>query len=285
MAQKWTGKEVAAALDQETMALVGREKKAGIIPTLAVIRVGEKDSDLSYERGLTKRCEKTGIHLQKFVLPADIDEEGLRDVVREVNRSPKIHGILVFRPLPKTMNEKKILQEISVEKDVDCVTDAALAGVFTGSHAGYAPCTAEAVIRILDYYGYECRGKKAVVVGRSIVIGKPAAMLLLEKNATVTIAHTKTEDLPGTLREADLIVAAAGHRHTVTRDCLREGQAIVDVGINVDEDGKLCGDVDRDAEEEMAAYFTPVPGGVGSVTTAVLVHHAADAAAKQNGIA
>lgn len=282
MAQKWTGKEVAQDLDQKTAAEVSRLIEAGIQPTIGVIRVGEKAADLSYEKGLVKRCEKVGIRVEKFLLPEDVSEQGLRDVVREVNASPQIHGILLFRPLPKGMDEHGILQEIASEKDLDCVTDASLAGVFAGKAGGFAPCTAEAVIRILDYYGYDCTGKRAVVVGRSTVIGKPAAMLLLAKNATVTIAHTRTRDLPALLREADLIVAAAGHPHTVTRECLGMGQTLVDVGINVDENGKLTGDVDREAEETLAGAYTPVPGGVGAVTTSVLAAHLAEAAAAQS---
>ena len=221
--------------------------------------------------------------MEKFLLPEDVSEQGLLDVVREVNASESIHGILLFRPLPAGIDEHRILQAISPEKDMDCVTDLSLAGVFAGKKDGFAPCTAEAVIRILDYYGYDCTGKRAVVVGRSTVIGKPAAMLLLQKNATVTIAHTRTRDLPALLREADLIVAAAGHSHTVTRECLGMGQTIVDVGINVTPEGTLVGDVDKEAEEALAGAYTPVPGGVGAVTTAVLVSHLATAAWAQTG--
>lgn len=281
MAEKWTGREVAEDLDQKTKETVTALAEKGVTPTLGVVRVGEKPADLSYEKGLEKRCGKVGIRVEKFLLPEDVSGQGLLDVVREVNASEHIHGILLFRPLPAGMDEHRILQEISPEKDLDCVTDLSLAGVFAGKREGFAPCTAEAVIRILDYYGYNCTGKRAVVVGRSTVIGKPAAMLLLGKNATVTIAHTKTENLPALLREADLIVAAAGHPHTVTGACLGAGQTIVDVGINVTPEGKLIGDVDPEAEEALAGAYTPVPGGVGAVTTAVLVSHLAAAARRQ----
>ncbi len=258
MARKWTGREVAEDLDRKTAEKVAALVAKGVTPTLGVVRVGEKPADLSYEKGLEKRCGKIGIRVEKFLLPEDVSEQGLLDVVREVNASESIHGILLFRPLPAGIDEHRILQAISPEKDMDCVTDLSLAGVFAGKKDGFAPCTAA-------------------------VIGKPAAMLLLQKNATVTIAHTRTRDLPALLREADLIVAAAGHSHTVTRECLGMGQTIVDVGINVTPEGTLVGDVDKEAEEALAGAYTPVPGGVGAVTTAVLVSHLATAAGAQTG--
>lgn len=277
--ERWTGKEVAAAINQETAEMVKRLSESGTVPKLALFRLGENPSDLSYEKGLIRRADSLGIRVCQEIRSADVSGPVLSDALEGASRDPSVHGILIFRPLPKTLNEERILQHIAPEKDLDGVTEGSLAGVFSGSGKGFAPCTAEAVIRILDYHGYDCTGKRAVVIGRSTVIGKPAAMLLLAKHATVTIAHTRTRNLPDVVREADLVIAAAGHAGVVGRDMLREGQIVIDVGINVDEEGRLCGDVNPEGLDDISGAFTPVPGGVGSVTTAVLMNHAARAAA------
>jgi methylenetetrahydrofolate dehydrogenase (NADP+)/methenyltetrahydrofolate cyclohydrolase len=226
-----------------------------------------------------KRCENIGIGVRQFVLSADIPEGRLMSIIEEINRDDGIHGCLLFRPLPKGVDESRVCNSLSTEKDVDGITDGALSGVFTGSNRGYPPCTAEACMELLAHYGVDPAGKKAVVVGRSLVIGKPVAMMLLEKNATVTICHSKTVDLAEQCRAADILVVAAGRAGLVDARHITPGGVVIDVGINVNEDGSLCGDVRREDAERAKAY-SPVPGGVGAVTTSVLAGHVIDAARK-----
>ena len=283
MAQLWKGAPVAAALteqlSQRAQALIAK----GVTPTLAIVRVGERPEDLSYERGALKRCEKVGIAVRQYLLTAASSQTDLMEVIKEINRDDSIHGCLLFRPLPKHMDEAAVCAALSPAKDVDGITAGSLAAVFSGSGAGYPPCTAQACLEILDHYGYELKGKRAVVVGRSLVIGKPVSMLLLGRHATVTICHTRTADLPAECRRADLLVAAAGKAGAVSAQCLASGQVVLDVGINVDEDGNLVGDVDFAAAENTVEAITPVPGGVGAVTTSVLARHVIEAAEKAIG--
>ena len=281
MAKVLTGKEVAASINEESKEKIQALAAKGIVPCIGIIRVGENESDLSYERGLLKRCDTMALKAKQYLLPADASEELVIETIEEANADTNVHGILIFRPLPKHIREDVVLAHIAPEKDVDCVTLASLAGVFTGRKIGFLPCTPEAVVRTLDYYGVECKGKKAVVIGRSIVVGKPLAMLLLGKNATVTMCHTRTLDLPSEAKKADILIAAAGKAGVVTADFVKEGQVVIDVGINVNEAGKLCGDVDYAAVEPIVDAITPVPRGIGSVTTAVLVSHVVDAAMEQ----
>lgn len=278
MAKQLLGKEVTAAINETIKANVAKLSEKGITPTLGIIRVGEREDDISYERGALKRCETLGVSCEKFVLPADVSEEELLKVIDEVNHNDAIHGVLLFRPLPKHLNEEKIINALDIAKDVDGITDGSLAGVFAGKPLGFPPCTPKACMEILDFYGIDCTGKKAVVVGRSLVVGKPAAMMLLKKNATVTVCHTRTNDMPSVVREADIVIVAAGKAKVVDGSYLRAGQIVIDVGINVNEDGKLCGDVHYEEAEQIVDAITPVPGGVGSVTTSVLVGHVVEAA-------
>ena len=245
--------------------------------------MGERPEDLSYERGALKRCEKVGIAVRQYLLTAASSQTDLMEVIEEINRDDSIHGCLLFRPLPKHMDEAAICAALSPAKDVDGITAGSLAAVFSGSGAGYPPCTAQACLEILDHYGYELKGKRVVVVGRSLVIGKPVSMLLLGRHATVTICHTRTADLPAECRLADVLVAAAGKAGAVSAQCLAPGQVVLDVGINVDEDGNLVGDVDFAAAENTVEAITPVPGGVGAVTTSVLARHVIEAAEKAIG--
>ena len=278
MAQLWKGAPVAAALteqlSQRAQALIAK----GVTPTLAIVRVGERPEDLSYERGALKRCEKVGIAVRQYLLTATSSQTDLMEVIKEINRDDSIHGCLLFRPLPKHMDEAAVCAALSPAKDVDGITAGSLAAVFSGSGAGYPPCTAQACLEILDHYGYELKGKRAVVVGRSLVIGKPVSMLLLGRHATVTICHTRTADLPAECRRADVLVAAAGKAGAVSAQCLAPGQVVLDVGINVDEEGNLVGDVDFAAADAIVGAVTPVPGGVGAVTTSVLAAHVLQAA-------
>ncbi|MBR3515278.1 MAG: bifunctional 5,10-methylenetetrahydrofolate dehydrogenase/5,10-methenyltetrahydrofolate cyclohydrolase [Lachnospiraceae bacterium] len=282
MAKQLLGKEVNAQLNERIKADVAALKEKGIDPTLGIIRVGEREDDLSYERGATKRCETLGVAYKKYVLPVEAAEEDVLRVIDEVNKDPQIHGVLLFRPLPKHLNEEKIINALAPEKDVDGITDGSLAGVFAGKALGYAPCTPSACMEILDHYGIDPAGKKCVVIGRSLVVGKPAAMMLLKKNGTVTICHTKTQDMPSVVKEADIVIVAAGRAGVVGGEYLRDGQVVIDVGINMGEDGKLCGDVNFAEAEPIVDAITPVPGGVGSVTTSVLLSHVVDAAKKQS---
>ena len=279
MAKLLLGKEVNASINEEIKAKVETLKAQNITPTLGIIRIGEREDDIAYERGATKRCETLGVAYEKFLLPADVEEEEVLKTIDQVNKSEKIHGVLLFRPLPKHLNEDKIVNALAVEKDVDGITDLSMAGVFMGKDMGYAP---SACMKVLDHYGIDCTGKKVVVIGRSLVVGKPAAMMLIKKNATVTVCHTRTVDMPSVVKEADIVVVAAGKAGVIDGSYLREGQIVIDVGINVNEEGKLCGDVNFEEAEKIVEAITPVPRGVGGVTTSILLEHVVDAAIAQN---
>ena len=283
MAKRLSGKEVTAAINARIRANVETCRAHGVEPTLCMVRVGDNPSDMSYERGASKRCETLGVACKQVHLPEDVSQDELLSVIEDVNQDPAIHGLLLFRPLPKHLDQALIENALDPAKDVDCMTDLSMSGVFTGKQIGFPPCTPQACMEILDHYGYDCTGKKAVVIGRSLVVGKPAAMMLIKKNATVTICHTRTKDMPAVTRDADLIIVAAGRAGVIGADYVREGQTIIDVGINVNAEGKLCGDVDFAAVEPVVDAITPVPGGVGTVTTSVLVGHVADAALKTLG--
>ena len=281
MAKQLLGKEVTAALNERIKANVATLQEKGINPTLAIIRVGENESDISYERGATKRCETLGVACTKILLPEDATQEQVLAAVDQVNKDDKIHGVLLFRPLPRHLNQTEIENALDPAKDVDCMTDGSMSGVFTGKALGFPPCTPQACMEILAHYGIDCTGKKAVVIGRSLVVGKPAAMMLIKKNATVTICHTRTKDMPGVTREAEILIVAAGRAGVINKDYVSPGQIVIDVGINVNEEGKLCGDVKFDEVEPIVEAITPVPGGVGSVTTSVLVGHVVEAAMRK----
>ncbi len=281
MAKQLLGKEVTSALNERIKADVATLNAKGVKPTLGIIRVGERPDDLSYERGATKRCETLGVEYKKYLLPADVSQEELLKVIDEVNKDDNIHGVLMFRPLPKHIDQTLVENALAAEKDVDCQTDASLGGVFTGKKVGFPPCTPQACMEILDHYGIDCTGKKAVVIGRSLVVGKPAAQMLIKKNATVTTCHTRTIDMPSVAREAEILIVAAGRAGVVGAEYVAPGQIVIDVGINVNAEGKLCGDVDYAAVEPIVDAITPVPGGVGSVTTSVLVGHVVEAAMRK----
>ena len=279
MSELLKGAPVAAALTERAASRSGALAARGVTPTLAIVRVGERPDDLSYERGALKRCERVGISVRRFAFPEGVGQEELLGVIERINADPSIHGCLIFRPLPAPLDEAAVCAALDPAKDVDCVTDGSLCGVFSGRPEGFPPCTAEAVLAVLDHYGIELEGARACVVGRSLVIGRPVAMMLLARNATVTMCHTRTADLAAECRRSDVLVAAAGHAGAIGEECLREGQVVVDVGINWDEAaGKLVGDVDYDAAQGVVAAVTPVPRGVGSVTTAVLAEHVVTAA-------
>lgn len=274
----WKGAPAAAALMEDLTGRIERLSGAGVTPTLAIVRVGERPDDRAYETGAVKRCEKAGVAVKRFPLPAGCSALELRAVLEHINAVSEIHGCLMLRPLPDPAMEEMACALLDPKKDVDCMTPAALAGVFAGKGWGYPPCTAQACLELLKYYKTALTGKRAVVVGRSLVIGKPVSMLLQAENATVTMCHTRTVDLPAVCRGAEVLIAAAGRANLLGADHVSPGQVVLDVGINVDESGKLCGDVKFDEAEPVVSAITPVPGGVGAVTTAVLVKHVVEAA-------
>ncbi|MBQ8831341.1 MAG: bifunctional 5,10-methylene-tetrahydrofolate dehydrogenase/5,10-methylene-tetrahydrofolate cyclohydrolase [Oscillospiraceae bacterium] len=280
MAEILKGAPVAAAINEKTSAKIAELAEKGIRPCLAVLRVGLNEADESYIRGIMKRAEALGVEAQVRALPEDAAEDEVLSLMEELNEDKNVHGVLMMRPLPKHIDEDKVRRALKPEKDMDGITDVALGGVFSGNNIGYAPCTAQSCIEILDHYGVDLKGKKVCVIGRSLVIGKPVSMMALGKNATVTICHSRTENLAETVKNADVVIAAVGKAGFVTADMLREGQKVIDVGINVNAKGKLCGDVDFAAAENIVSAVTPVPGGVGAVTTAVLMCHLVDAAGK-----
>ncbi len=281
MAKVLKGAEVVAALNEKIIGQVEELKAKGIHPTLGIIRVGERGDDISYERGAMKRCEKLGVEVKQYLLPADVDQATLLATIHEVNEDEHVHGVLMFRPLPKHLNEEEACQALLPEKDVDGITDGSMVGVFTGQKKGFPPCTPQACMEILDHFGIDCTGKKAVVIGRSLVVGKPAAMMLVKKNATVTICHTRTVDMPAVCREADILIVAAGRPEIVDKNYFAPGQTVIDVGINVTPEGKLVGDANFADADAIVDAVTPVPGGVGTVTTSVLVGHVVEAAMRK----
>ena len=278
MATILKGAEVVTALNERIRAEADALKAGGMTPALAVVRVGERADDIAYERGILKRAESVGVAVRLFALPETATERALLDTIRQINESDVIHGCLIFRPLPKGIDDEKIRAALLPEKDVDGITDGSLAGVFAGTKRGFPPCTAAACVEILDHYGIDSLGKKAVVIGRSLVIGKPVAMMLLQKHATVTICHTKTKNMPEVTHQADILIVAAGRAGVVGAEYVSAGQTVLDVGINFTTEGKMVGDVDFEAVEPAVEAITPVPGGVGTVTTSVLMAHVVEAA-------
>lgn len=280
MSELMLGLPVAKAINERLLPQIAELKAKGTCPKLAILRVGERPDDLSYERGALKRCDTLGIEAEVIQVPDDVaTTESLIAAVQDLNARDDVHGVLMFRPLPRSIDQQAVCEALDPAKDVDCLTSGSLYGVFANKPRGFAPCTAEAVVELLDFYGVNLDGADVCVVGRSLVIGKPVSVMLQARNATVTMCHTHTADLAAHCRAAQIVVAAAGHAKTVGADCVREGQVIVDVGINWDEAAqKLVGDVDFDAVEPVVAAVTPVPRGVGSVTTAVLAKHVVEAA-------
>ena len=278
MAQLLKGAEVVSALNEKIKADVAALVSRGVLPTLAILRVGEKPDDLAYERGAVKRAETVGVAVRQIALPETVSQEELLAEIEHINADDTIHGCLMLRPLPKHIDDLRAREALLPEKDIDGITEGSLAGVFTGAKRGFPPCTAQACMEILNYYGIDLAGKRAVVIGRSLVIGKPVAMMLLGQNATVTICHTKTKDMPALTKQGEILIVAAGKPGVVGAEYVSAGQIVLDVGINFTSEGKMVGDVDFAAIEHIAGAITPVPGGVGTVTTSVLMAHVAEAA-------
>lgn len=272
---KLRGKKVSDGIKE----YVSKELETlSFVPKLAIVRVGENPDDMSYERGATKKLKSFGLDVASYVFPQDISDEDFKKAFKDINEDDEVTGILLLRPLPLTINEKDIENMIDPKKDLDGISPINIAKVFAGDTTGFSPCTAEAVIEVLKAYDIELTGKRVTVVGRSMVVGKPVSMLLLKENATVTMTHTRTVDLKKTCSDAEIVIAAAGRAKMLNSDYCGQDAVMIDVGINVDENGKLCGDVDYATLDGKASAATPVPGGVGTVTTAVLAKHLIQAA-------
>jgi len=278
MAELYKGAPVAAAINARTAADIEMLKGKGIEPCLAIVQLGNNDADTAYANSAKKKCASSGVAVKDVALAADISEEELIAKINELNEDKAVHGVLILRPLPAHISDDNVRAALKPEKDIDGITDISLGGVFTGNNVGFAPCTAQACMEILDHYGIELKGKNVCVIGHSLVVGRPAALMALCKDATVTICRINTVDTPAHARQAEIIIVAVGKAGLVDSRYLSEGQILIDVGINVNAEGKLCGDVDSAAADAVAAAYSPVPGGVGSVTTSVLISHVVEAA-------
>ena len=277
MAQRLLGRPVADAIKENLARRVAALAEKGVTPRLAVIRLGEDPGDMAYERSILRNCEKLGCAAESMALPPDISQEALIARIEQVNADPAIHGCLLLRPLPKHMDSAKVCDALAPEKDLDGMGCRAHGALFAGREDAFAPCTAQACLEMLKYYGIDPAGKRAAVVGRSLVIGRPVGQLLLQADATVTLCHSRTPDLTAVCREADILIVAVGRAGMIGAEHTRPGQVILDVGVNSVE-GKLCGDVRTEEAEETAAAVSPVPGGVGAVTPSVLMAHLVEAA-------
>lgn len=280
MAEILYGGPVSDAISQKLKKRTDALKKRGINPCLAIIRLGENPGDVSYERSAMAKCESVGINVKNIVLPENCPQDELISIISGINTDEGIHGCLILRPLPDGIDERKVCEMLKTEKDVDCITIPSLGAVFTETGEGYPPCTAEACVDILEHYGIELSGKLCIVIGRSLVVGKPVSMMLQAKNATVIMCHSKTENLKALCKKADIIVSAVGKPSFLDDSFISDGQILIDVGINRGPDGKICGDVDFDKVSPGVKALTPVPGGVGHVTSTVLVKHLVEAAEK-----
>ena len=284
MARLLKGKIVADSLMEKNRKTVEELKERGLCPTLALFRIGEKDSDLSYEKGINKKAEEAGINLVKYVFDEDVSAEEFYEKLNDANNDRNIHGILVFRPLPDRFNDDELRNMIDPKKDVDGCNDMSLAGIFINKDLGFAPCTAQSVIEILNYYEIDPKGKNIVVLGRSLVIGKPVAMMLTNLNATVTICHSRTQNIEDIASKADILICATGQMESVNSKYVNENQTVIDVGISWNEaKQKLCGDVLFEEVEPIVKDITPVPGGVGSLTSCILISHVVESC-KRNSI-
>ena len=290
MAKQLLAKEVNEALVANLLERTAALREKGINPTLGIVRVGARPDDLSYEKGAMKKGESVGVDVKAFELPEDATKEAVEAVIDQVNADQSVHGVLMFQPFPAHLKsyQRALCNRLDPRKDMDCLTDLSNAGVYQGrDDLGYAPCTPAACMEILDHYGIDCKGKSAVVLGRSLVVGRPAAMMLMDRNATVTICHTKTVDAAAICREADIILSAAGVLGSLTKEYVREGQIVIDVSMNWNPEkittrgkGGMSGDAVFEEVEPIVAAITPVPGGVGGVTTTVLMKHVVEAAEK-----
>ena len=279
MAEILKGAPVTEALTERSKKEVEELKAKGIEPCIAILRVGERPDDIAYEKGAVKKAEAVGVKVMKVILSGDVSQEEFDRTLTGLNENRDVHGILMFRPLPSQLDNEKARKMLAPEKDIDGMTDGSLAGVFTNTETGFPPCTAQAAMEILKYYNVPIKGAKACVIGRSLVIGRPVAMMLMHENATVVNCHTRTVDPASIAREADILICAAGKLRSVGPEYTNPDQVIIDVGINWDEEaGKIAGDCDFNNVEPVVKAITPVPGGVGGVTSTILISHVIEAA-------
>ena len=281
-AQRIDGKAISDQIKEEAALEAQKLQRQGITPCLAVV-LGNDPASMVYVNNKKKACEKVGILSRSYELPEDTEEKDLLALVEQLNMDNSVHGVLVQLPLPPQIDEEKVILAVDPKKDVDCFHPLNVGLLHTGQK-GFLPCTPAGVLELIERSGHTIEGKRCVVIGRSHNVGKPTAMLLLQKNGTVTICHSKTKDLKGICKEADILVSAVGKLHTVTKDMVKEGAVVIDVGMNRNENGKLCGDVDFDDVCEVAGAVSPVPGGVGLMTVAMLMKNCITAAKLQNGL-
>lgn len=281
MAELLKGAPVAAEIKE---ALKERLQKSPKTVGIGLIRMGSRPDDISYEKSIINQGQLIGIKVTSIEIPHDINEEDTTSLMDRLNNDSSLDGILIFRPMSNPRVEKLIIKNLDPGKDVDGITSSSMAKQYSGIGQGFSPCTAEACMRILSYYNVNLEGKKVVVIGRSQVIGKPVAMMMLEKNATVTICHSKTENLKQTVKQGEIVIAAIGKTRFIDSEYLNEGQIVIDVGINFDTEGTLYGDIDFLSADSIVKAITPVPGGVGNVTTALLFAHTLDASMRRNEI-
>ena len=282
-AQRIDGKAISDQIKEEAALEAQELQRQGITPCLAVVLVGNDPASMVYVNNKKKACEKVGILSRSYELPEDTEEKDLLALVEQLNMDNSVHGVLVQLPLPPQIDEEKVILAVDPKKDVDCFHPLNVGLLHTGQK-GFLPCTPAGVLELIERSGHTIEGKRCVVIGRSHNVGKPTAMLLLQKNGTVTICHSKTKDLKGICKEADILVSAVGKLHTVTKDMVKEGAVVIDVGMNRNEHGTLCGDVDFDDVCEVAGAVSPVPGGVGLMTVAMLMNNCITAAKLQNGL-
>ncbi|MGI6509897.1 MAG: bifunctional 5,10-methylenetetrahydrofolate dehydrogenase/5,10-methenyltetrahydrofolate cyclohydrolase [Erysipelotrichaceae bacterium] len=282
MANILYGKAVSDSISEKTRKTVQALKNKGKDISLAILRVGEKADDLSYEKAAIRRCEKLGINVKTIALNSDVEYDHFYQILDSLNKDDSIDGILMLRPLPKHLDNEKARNYLNPAKDIDGGSDLALSSLFNNTDKYFAPCTAQAVIEMLKYYDIALTGKRAVVIGRSLVVGKPVGMLLLNENCTVTICHSKSEDIASLTKKADIIVACSGQMESLNKDYFSPDQTVIDVGINYNhQKKKLCGDVLFDEVKEIVENISPVPKGVGSVTIAVLLNNLAISAKRK----
>lgn len=273
------GKPVADAIDKDTGRRIKMLAARSVQATLATLRIGQNTDDISYEKGIVRHASELGIQVERVLLSDQVRSTEFFNTMNRLSHNKDIHGLLLFCPLPASISERRARNQMMPRKDVDGFSYASLTGVFCDYDVGFAPCTAQAAVELLDYYRIPIEGRRVVILGRSLVVGKPLSMLLTARNATVTLCHTGTVDAPALAREADILIAASGRLHLVGSEYLSPGQIVIDVGINWDETKqKIAGDVHYEEARSIVRSLTPVPGGVGSVTTAVLLHHVVEAA-------
>jgi methylenetetrahydrofolate dehydrogenase (NADP+)/methenyltetrahydrofolate cyclohydrolase len=268
---KLTGKPVVDNLRENIKERVSKLKVNGIVPKMLIIRIGSREDDVFYEKSILKNCSMLGIEGTVKELSADASMEELIDVIEDTNVNDEVHGIMLFRPLPKHMDQDKVSNIINPYKDVDCMSPLNMEKIFEGNSRGFAPCTPKAVVEMLKYYKIPMNGANIVVAGRSLVVGKPLSMLLLDENATVTMCHSKTKDMKSVTRKADVVIAAIGKAKFMNEDFFTEDSIVIDVGINEDGNGKICGDVDYDKTFGNVKALNPAAGGVGTITTTILL--------------